>query len=122
MKTARAEQRTPKMPFSAQYHGVSPAAMDLVMRIPVGKNNPMSSPIGKITATEATILSRMGAVIMVARRALSKNLRPMRHPAVRIGYKYTHGARVKGRRSLTRLPIPVLAIRVNRRIPRAYKG
>ena len=39
MKTASAEQNTPKMPFKAQYQGVSSATMDFASRMPVGKNN-----------------------------------------------------------------------------------
>ena len=122
MKTANAEQRTLKIPLIAQYHGVSTEETDLANRIPTGKNTPISNPVGKITATDARIFAKSDAETMPARRALSANLRPMRHETVSKGYRNNQGARVSGKRSLNKLPIPALAIKVNRRMPRAYSG
>ena len=87
IRTAKAEQRTPKMPFNAQYQGVSSRVMDLANLIPVGKNIPISNPTGKITDIDMPIFNEIGAAIIRASKVFNKNRRPIRHPAVMMGYK-----------------------------------
>ena len=63
MNTASAEQSTPKIPFKAQYHGVSPILINLTSRIPTGKHRPNSIPRGQISNTDTNIFMIMGDVI-----------------------------------------------------------
>ena len=77
MKTAKAEHRTLKMPFNAQYQGVSGALADLTNRIPVGKKNPIRTPSGEITNIDTITFSLIGEVIMFDSITGRANLIPM---------------------------------------------
>ena len=99
-KTASAEQSMPKIPLSAQYHGISFFCICLTSRMPVGKKKPISNPSGNIAKIDATIFRETGEVIIFEISIVRRVGIIIMSMAVDKGYTYTHGSRSRGRRSL----------------------
>ncbi len=64
MNTAKAEDKTPSVPLTAQYQGVSPSHAVFTICIPVGKATPRKRPSGIIITIEAAIFKYIGDVII----------------------------------------------------------
>ncbi len=77
IRTATTEHRTPKIPFSAQYQGVSDGHTDFASHIPIGKNIPIRNPIGEMIDMEIKIFRDRSSVTMFLSTMPSKNRTPI---------------------------------------------
>ena len=112
-----AENSTPKIPLSAQYHEVFIELEEDTICIPNGKNQPRQKPKGKMTRTEVVIFNAIDSVIIAD--IIHGSSTPIAKITAAAISGYNPGILIETIFLLIKLPIPVLKIMVNNKTARA---